>query len=474
MKAQNIGAKMSINDAEQFEENEQYEQAYEEYKRSYAQKPKSIDILERLGHVAMILDKKDEATEYFKKILEIDATSVMAYEQLMDIYFQTDRYKYYVSRGNLHVVQQEISHAISDFKKALDKTHEENEINSTRFVLASLYEQIGKPHQAIDEYLRILDTNATNEFVFLKLAQIYVGEDSLSSAIDTLERARERGFDTETIKENLAKLYLRSNQPELARSLTKDKLVEAKSLLEEEKNQAAFEILEKIKNDYKKNAQYHSLLAQYYFNVKDWEKSLESVTEFDKFEKNSPLTYQMRALIYEEQGNEFDSHINWAKYNLSRKDKDVALNEYFLAYQVKEDDANLIQNIAELLEDTGDRMHASEFWEKLVKLEPRNKKALEKFANFKESIGDYRAEAEILEKLYAFDSRNAEVAKKLGVVYEKIKNKDKALDFYNKFLSLSAVSAEYEQIKQKVAKLENTEMEEDEGIIGKLMKMFSR
>lgn len=465
---------MSANIAEQFEENEQYDKAYEEYKKIHTQRPKSIETLERLGHLAMILEKQEEAADYFNKIIALDATSVLAYEQLMDIYFHNDRFKYYIARGNLHVVQDELSHAVNDFKKALDKAQEPEEINSTRFMLANLYEQTGKHHQAIDEYLRILDTSAANEFVFLNLAQIYLNENSLSSAVDTLERARSNGFDTETIKENLAQLYLRSDQPEKARSLTQNKLVEVKSLLEEGKNDAAFEILEKIKNDYKKSAQFHLLLAQYYFNRKEWEKSLESVDEYEKFEKNSPLTYQMRALIFEEQGNDFGAHINWAKYNLAKKDKDVALNEYFMAYQVKEDDASLVQNIAELLEDTGDKMHASEFWEKLAKLEPRNKKALEKLADFKQSIGDYRGETETLEKLYLFDSRNTTIIKRLAKSYEKLKNKEKALDFYNKFVEVSPANEEYEQIKLKIKKLENTEMEEDAGLLDKLMGFFTK
>lgn len=464
---------MSITTAEQHEENEQYDKAYEEYKKVHAQTPKSIDILERLGHLAMILDKKEDAAAYFSKILELDATSVLAYEQLMDIYFHTDRYKYYIARANLHVVQQELSHAITDFKKALDKAQSPEEINSTRFVLASLYEQTGKNHQAIDEYLRILDTQNTNEIVFLKLAQIYLSEGSVTSAIDILERARNNDFDTANVKEGLAQLYLKNNQPEKARLLTSDELVKVKSLLDEDENQAAFDILDKVKNNYKSNAQYHSLLAQYYFNVKNWEKSLESVKDFDNIEKNSPLTYQMRALIFEEQGKAFDSHINWAKYNLSRQDKDVALNEYFLAYQEKEDDATLLQNIAELLEDVNDRNQASEFWERLVNIDSKNKKALEKTAEFKGNIGDYRAQADVLEKLYTIDNKNAIVVKNLATTYEKVKNKEKALEFYKKFILVSPVNDDYEQVKLKITKLENTEFEEDDGIIGKIMRLIS-
>lgn len=468
---------MSINIAEQLEDDEQYDRAYEEYKKIYAQKPKSIEILERLGHLAIILDKKSDAEEYFSKILELDATSVLAYEQLMDIYVHTDRYKYYIARANLHAVQQELSHAISDFKKALDKAQADSEISSTRFVLANLYEQVGKNHQAIDEYLRVLDITKDSELlevVCLKLAQIYVKENSIVSAIETLERAMATGISTKNLKENLAQLYLKNNQPDKARELTQDNLVKIRSLLDEGDNQSAFKILEASQNNYKNNAQYHSLLAQYYFNVKEWGKSLLSVSEFEKFEKNSPLAYQMRALIFEEQGSDFDAHINWAKYNLARKDKDVALNEYMLAYQLKDNDIKLLRNIAELLEDTGDKMHAAEFWERLTLLEPENKKALEKVAEFKENIGDYRGEAEILEKLYALDNKSAITVKKMAKVYEKIKDKEKAIEFYAKFVSLSPVNEEYEQAHAKIKKLETTELEADDGLIGKIMKLFSK
>lgn len=464
---------MSINLAEQLEENEQYDKAYEEYKKIYSQKP-SIDILERLGHLAMILHKQDEAAEFYAKVLELDATNELAHEQLMDIYFHTDRFKYYSMRGNLHVLQQELSHAIGDFKKAIDKAQTEDQMNTTRFALANLYEITGKHHQAIDEYLRIIDTSNSNEAVYLRLAQVYYKEDAISSAVEILERARTNGFDSDEVKETLAQMYLKNNEPDKARGLTKDELVKVKSLLEEGANQSAYDILEKMDSKDKQSSQYHLLLAQYYFNVKDWEKSLNAVSEFEKLEQNSPLIYQMRALIYEEQSKDFDAHINWAKYNLSRGDKDVALNEYFSAYQIKAEDVILVRNLAELLEDMGDKAHALEFWEKLADLDSGNRKALEKVAEFKESIGDYRSEATVLEKLYALDSKNALVVKKLATSYEKIKNKEKSLAFYNKFLEISPVSDETEQIKAKIKKLESTAMEEDEGLIGKIMKLFAK
>ena len=61
---------MTIELAEQFEEQEQYEQAFAEYKRLLAKKETSIDLLQRTANVALILGKTEEASELLSKILK--------------------------------------------------------------------------------------------------------------------------------------------------------------------------------------------------------------------------------------------------------------------------------------------------------------------------------------------------------------------------------------------------------------------
>ena len=107
---------MSIALAEQYEENGEYEKALDEYKKSYESNSKDLSLLERLGSLSVMLDKKDDAELYYNKMLELDATNVMAYEQLMDIYVTTDKFKYYIYRGNLHSVSHQYEHAINDYK----------------------------------------------------------------------------------------------------------------------------------------------------------------------------------------------------------------------------------------------------------------------------------------------------------------------------------------------------------------------
>ncbi|MDR1168795.1 MAG: hypothetical protein LBK53_07930 [Heliobacteriaceae bacterium] len=432
---------MSLKSAQQYEDNEQYEQAYEEYKKIYAKTPKNLSVLERLGHIAVVLKEKNEAAGYYSEILELDATNVMAYEQLMDIYADTDRYKYYVCRANLHSVEQKTEHAVSDYKKALANANEEAEIIPARFVLAALYEQLGQNTKAIDEYLKILDYENTHEDVYLKLANLYTKENIVHSAVDVLERARANGFDTANIRESLAQLYLRSGSSQAAMEITDNELTKIRAMLDSGNAAQAWELIQCAEKRYKHDKEFLALKAQYYYENKENEKALEAVAEFEKFEKNSPLTYQMRAMIYENSGDEFNAHLNWGLYNILRGSKDIAVNEFLEAYKINGSSADLINRLAMLYEETGDKHYAAEFYEKLFALEPENKTALEKLADFRESIGDYKMQEEYLEKLHKLDPRNAEISAKL----EKFR-----------------------------AKKSDTSAEEVEGLIDKIMKLFNK
>ena len=465
---------MSLQTAEQFEENEQYTQAFEEYKKLYGRNPKDLSLLERLGHLSMLLDNKEEAAKYYSEILESDATNVLAYEQLMDIYVSTDKYKYYIYRGNMHTVEHKLEHAINDYKKAINCAQEDKDIISARFVLGTLYEQEGNNVKAIDEYLKVIEHEDSHEEVYIRLANLYVKEDAVPSAIDVLERGRKAGFDKTNLKEQLADLYLKNGNPEKAIDITSDELTKVKCLLDMDKKSEAFEKLQEMEGQYNHIPQFYSLKAQYYYMTKDFDKALECVEEFDKYEKNSPLTYQMRALIYEEKNDDYNSYLNWGKYNLVRGNKDIAINEFLNAHQIKDDDINLLNTLAMLLEESGDKNHAMEFYEKISKMDENDKKSLQKLAEFRESIGDYKSQAEYLLKLYHLDKRNSTTVRQLGEAYEKLRNKPAAVECYEKYLEIGKGNPDYSKIQHKLEKLQNTEMQEEEGFIDKIMKWFNK
>ena len=397
-----------MNLAEQLEQDEKYEEAYTEYKKILVNKPDDVDILTRMAHLALILGNKAEAKIYYTKILEVDPANIMAHEQLLDIFVDQDKFKYYLLRGNLHALQQQMSYANSDYKKAISHAKDPQEALPARYLHAGLCEGQGKLQEAIDEYLRIADIDDKNPIVYVKMAELYEKTEGIISAIQILERGRkENGFNN--YDEILAGLYIRNSQPQKALELTKEPLTKARALFDLGENEKGYDILMSIKANAEKNQTFHSLLAQYYFQKNMYDEAFSEIDKFAELEPNSPLIYQMRALIYEEKGDSFNEHLNWGKYNIVRGNKDVALNEYMTAYRYDNKNIDLIETIAALLEADGDKTKAGEFYERLADIDPKNTNALQKLVEFRKSIGDNRGANEFFERLKEIDPNNSYV-----------------------------------------------------------------
>lgn len=404
--------------AEQLEEQEKYDEAYAEYKKELPHKQGDIELLTKLGHLALILDKKEEAKAYYAKILEVDPPNILAHEQLIDLFVNEDKFKYYLLRGNLHSLQQQFSHAKSDYRKAIDNAKDPAESLPARYLFAGLAEGQEKYQEAIDEYLRIADYDEENPIAFLKLAELYEKTEGIIASIEILERGL-KDHNFEGFDEILSGYYIRNSQPDKALELTKNDLTKARALMDLDKNDEAYAILNRVKDSYNEQPILHSLLAQYYFQKGMKDEAFKEIDEYAKLEPNSPLIYQMRALIYEKEGDSFNEHINWGKYNILKGDKDVALNEYLTAYQFDNSNAELVETIAVQLEGMKDFTKACEFYERLVDLEPKNSNALQKLAVFRDSIGDYTGALEYIERLKEVDPRNQFVLDN----YEKFKDR---------------------------------------------------
>lgn len=391
--------------AEQFEMDEKYDEAYAEYRKELPHKSGDVELLTKLAHLALILDKKDEAKAYYGKMLEVDPANILAHEQLVDIYQNEDKFKYYLLRGNMHALQQQMGYAKSDYKKAIENAKDSAEALPARYLYASLCEGEEKYQEAIDMYLRIADDDENNPMPYIKLAELYEKTEGVISSIQILERGlKDSGF--KEFEEILAGYYIRNSQPEKALEMTKNELTRARALMDLNRNDEAFEILNKVKDKYKDQPLIHSLLAQYYFQKGIKDLAFAEIEDYEKLAPNSPLIYQMRALIYEDMGDSFNEHINWGKYNILKGEKEVALNEYMTAYQFNNKDAELIETIAVQLEGLKDYTKACEFWERLIELEPKNSTALQKLAVFRDSIGDYSGAMDYMEKLKEVDPRN--------------------------------------------------------------------
>lgn len=415
--------------AEQFEMDEKYDEAYAEYRKELPHNSGDVELLTKLAHLALILGKKDEAKAYYGKILEIDPSSILAHEQLIDIFQSEDKFKYYLLRGNMHALQQQMSYAKSDYKKAIAHAKDNAEALPARYLFASISESEEKFQEAIDMYLRIADDDEKNPMPYIKLAELYEKTEGIISSIQILERGlKDGGF--EEFKEILAGYYIRNSQPEKALKLTQNELTKARALMDLGRNDEAFNILDGVKEEYAKQPLIHSLLAQYYFQKNMYDEAFVQIEEYEKLAPNSPLIYQMRALIYETMEDSFNEHLNWGKYNILKGEKEVALNEYMTAYQFNTKNIEIIETIAVQLEGLKDYTKACEFWEKLVTLEPNNSNALQKLAIFRDSIGDYTGAMDYMERLKEVDPRSQFVQDNYSKYQDRAENGGNFMSFF--------------------------------------------
>lgn len=454
-------------------DNEKYEDAYNVLTAAYSSCKDNAEFLEKIALTAKTLEKNDEAVKYWEELIDVAPNSLVAYTELQDAYNDTNRYKYYLTRAKVKTLNGQVAQSVSDYKKAIDNTQDTEEKYEAEILMAKAYEFIGKNMNAIDEYYKIAATSKSAD-IYIKIADLYITEKDKLSAISVLEQAHEQYNDDSRVKDLLGQLYMETGNTEKASQFAVSDLIKVKIKLTENKNEEAFELLQNISD--KNNSEYHKLFAEYYFNKKDWDNCIKSINEFAKFEPNHPLIYQMRSLVCEGQNNMHDAHANRAKMYLAKGQADVALHEYMQAHHIDNNNIQTIEEIIRLCESTGEKHTAAEFYEKLLKLEPKNENALIKSGDFYYDMGEYQAASKYYERA-AEISHMSETFLKAGKCFEKLRREKIAKEYYQKYIEKAPIgkSAEVEIIKEKLSKMsDKDDVAEEEGFLEKILGFFSK
>lgn len=458
--------------AQQFEEEDKYEQAYECYKYAYETNKNDTDILQKLATSAQMLQHDIEAINYWQQYMNLKPEDPISYNQLLDLYFHDNKYEYYMTRAKLKTLEGRLIQAADDYKKAINNTTEEKEIIAARYLLAQTYELVNKPLKAIDEYLKILDYDH-NQNVYLSLAKLYYSEDK-SAALNILQQAIQQYPDSTEIKEFLCQLYLATGDYEQAEKYAVSIFNKIKALLMQEKNEEAFNLLQNLSDKEKQDVSYSALMAEYYYNTNDNENTLKWIETFEKINPDSPLPSQMRALVYEKLNDEYKSHFYWGKYYIKKGNQELALDEYLNAYNTNQQNVEVIKELINLYSVLDDKFACAEFCEKLVAIEKDDIATIKRLIKFYEEQGYEDKVIEYLFALAEINPKNYECLLKLAKHAESNNRINDAIDYYNKYLKFAPNSDEKEEVKKKVGMLENGEAPEEEGFLDKLLNLFSK
>lgn len=458
--------------AQQFEDEDKFEQAYECYKYAYEIDPNNTDVLQKLATAAQMLQHNNDAIIYWNLFMQLKPQDPISYNQLLDLYFHDDKYSYYMTRAKLKTLEQRLAQATDDYKKAINNTTDEKDIIAARYLLAQTYEIINKPLQAIDEYLKILDYDH-NENVYLSLANLYYSEDK-SAALNVLQQAIEKYPESEAIKEFLCKIYLSTGDYEKAEKYAVSVFNRIKALLMQEKNEEAYALLQNLTAKDKQDISYSALMAEYYYNISDDVNTLVWIEAFEKQNPDSPLPSQMRALVYEKQNNEFESHFNWGKYYIKKGQYDLALDEYLNAYNQNPKNTAIIKELINLYSVLDDKFACAEFCEKLVAIDKNDIATIKRLVKFYEEQGYEDKVMEYLFALAEINTKDYDTFLKLAKHAENSRRIDEAVEYYQKYLKFAPNSDEKEEIKKKVDLLSTGEMVEEEGFLEKLIGFFTK
>ena len=350
--------------------------------------------LHQAANDELIKGNDEKAIEIYTKIIELAPGDEVALSQLMELYLERDKVMYYITRANVNIVQQKYEHAINDVKKALNL--ESQSIEALR-KLGRLYKVTGKNLRAVDEFLKILDIDANQKDAYIELIDLYTKENSPESAIGIAKKAVANFAQDSEFKNILANLYFKSGDYKNALETAEDDFLKAKILLQDEQNDSAKEILNKLKEDknmYKESnkeqlAAYYLLEAQYYYNKKEFDEALNYVEKYTDLSLPNALSFQMKALIYEGMGDEFKSSYNWGYCYKVRKRFDEAIVEFTHAHNAKPDDKNTLIELANLYANNGEKFASMEYWKKVYEID-KDKRAGQILGDFYYEQGDLR------------------------------------------------------------------------------------
>ena len=356
----------------------------------------TVDVhnLHQAANEELIKGNDDKAIEIYKKIVELEPADEIALSQLMDLYLERDKFMYYIMRSNVNIVQHKYEHAINDVKKALNL--DSNSADARR-KLARLYKVSGKNLRAIDEFLKLLDIDSTQKDAYIELIDLYTKENSTESAIGIAKKAVSTFENDNNFKNILANLYFKLGDYSNALEVVQDDYLKSKILLQDEQNDKAKEILDKLKENkdlYKEQnkeqlAAYYLLEAQYFYNEKQFDKSLKSVEKYTDISLPNPLSFQMKALIFEGLGDEFKSSYNWGYCYKLQKRPDEAIVEFTHAYNANPKDKNTLIELANLYANNGEKFASMEYWKKVYEID-EDKRAGQILGDFYYQQGDIK------------------------------------------------------------------------------------
>ena len=149
--------------AQVYQDSDDYYSAYRILKELCEEVDGDKNLYEQMAHTCAILDKTNEAIEYYDKVLKIDKDNLPALSELADIYYDTDKVNYYFLKSRIYVLENNNSYAIDALRCVLKLLDDDMQKSKVHLKIARLYHKMGRYDKSYDEYLKVLEYNPSDE-----------------------------------------------------------------------------------------------------------------------------------------------------------------------------------------------------------------------------------------------------------------------------------------------------------------------
>lgn len=217
--------KKSLTQAQLYINNKDYENAYEIYQPIAALIRNCPGLLFNYGNLCYYLQKYSEASQSYKKVLEINEKQIENMEKEsslisvhnmkeLSIDSKPDQTNYeifmvYYNLGNVQFKLNRFEQAIESYKKSLELNpllEDANENTARALVM------LGRTDEALQYYRNIVETDSKNYNVHYKLASLYFDNKKYDEAADAVRQCLAIKADCDEGIELLARIYLKSGK----------------------------------------------------------------------------------------------------------------------------------------------------------------------------------------------------------------------------------------------------------------------
>lgn len=305
---------------------------------------------------------------------------------------------------------------------------ESNELKQDNLRADSLSIKLNSPElKAINA--KLLE-DPSSSALYNSRAQIYLNLRQFKEAINDAKRAIKLDSTVVDYYHTLTDVYFSENSTRLAKDL-----------------------LEIIERKFPDNTAAMLKLAEIYFLVKQYQKSIDYANKALKIDENIAKAYYIKGSVYRESGDtakaissletvlEQDNKNEDAFYDLgvmfAARKNSLALDYYKNALQINPNNTNTLYALAKFLQDIGKTDEAIAQYESILKLDKQCKTCCYNLgAIYVEIKKDYKKALEYFTKAIEINSNYLEAYFARGYTYTKLKDKESAKADYSMCLKL--------------------------------------